>query len=50
MLHLPPKEFVIHIDRESLKFLKGQGNLNKRHARWIEFIEQFPYVNKHKHR
>jgi len=42
------KEFVIHSDHESLKFWKSQGKLNKRHARWVEFLEQFPYVIKHK--
>ena len=36
------KEFVIHTDHESLKHLKGQHKLNKRHARWVEFIEMFP--------
>ena len=43
-----PREFVIHSDHESLKYLKGQGKLNKRHAKWVEFLEQFPYVIKHK--
>ena len=42
--YLWPKEFVIHTDYESLKHLKGQHKLNKRHARWVEFIETFPYV------
>ncbi|XP_054801490.1 uncharacterized protein LOC129305505, partial [Prosopis cineraria] len=46
--YLWPKEFIIHSDHESLKFLKSQGKLNKRHARWMEFIETFPYVIKHK--
>ena len=46
--YLLSKEFVIHSDHESLKFLKSQGKLNKRHARWVEFLEQFPYVIKHK--
>lgn len=41
--YLWPKEFVIRTDHESLKHLKGQQNLNKRHARWVEFIESFPY-------
>jgi hypothetical protein len=27
-----PKEFDIHTDHESLKHLKGQGKLNRRHA------------------
>jgi len=31
-----------------LKHLKGQQKLNKRHARWVEFIETFPYVIKYK--
>jgi len=39
---------VIHSDHESLKYLKGQRKLNKRHAKWVEFLEQFPYVIKHK--
>ena len=43
-----PKEFVIHSDHESLKYLKGQSKINKRHAKWVEFIEQFPYVIKYK--
>jgi len=38
---------VIHSDHESLKFLKSQAKLNK-HAKWVEFLEQFPYVIKHK--
>ena len=32
------------MDHESLKYLKGQHKLNKRHACWVEFIETFPYV------
>ncbi|XP_024015858.1 uncharacterized protein LOC112089114 [Eutrema salsugineum] len=46
--YLWPKEFVIHADHESLKHLKGQQKLNKRHTRWIKFIETFPYVIKYK--
>lgn len=46
--YLWPKEFVIRTDHESLKHLKGQHKLNKRHARWVEFIETFPYVIRYK--
>ncbi|XP_033139528.1 uncharacterized protein LOC117131541 [Brassica rapa] len=46
--YLWPKEFVIHTDHESLKYLKSQNKLSKRHARWVEFIETFPYVIKYK--
>ncbi|RDX88532.1 hypothetical protein CR513_29858, partial [Mucuna pruriens] len=45
---LLPKEFVIHSNHEALKHLRGQGNLNKKHTKWVEFLEQFPYVIKHK--
>jgi len=27
--------------------LKGQHKLNKRHAKWVEFLEQFQYVIKY---
>lgn len=46
--YLWPKEFVIHIVHESLKHLKGQDKLNRRHAKWVEFIESFPYVIRYK--
>jgi hypothetical protein len=46
--YLWPKEFVIHTDHESLKHLKRQQRLNKRHAKWVEFIETFPYVIRYK--
>jgi len=44
--YLFPKEFVIHSDHESIKYLKSQNKLNK----WVEFLEQFPYVINHKQR
>jgi len=46
--YLWPKEFVIHSDHEALKYLKGQAKLNRRHAKWVEFIETFPFVVKYK--
>ena len=39
--YLWPKEFIIHSDHESLKYLKGQANLSKRHAKWAAAIEMF---------
>jgi len=42
------QEFIIHSDRESLKYLKGQHKLNKRHAKWVEFLKQIEYVIKYK--
>ena len=46
--YLWPKEFVSHSDHELLKYLCSQHNLNRRHAKWVEFIESFPYIIKHK--
>ena len=43
--YLWPKEFIIHSDHESLKYLKGPS---KRHAKWVEFMESFPYIVKYK--
>ena len=42
------KEFIIHSDHEALKYLKAQSNLHRRLAKWVEFIESFPYIIKHK--
>jgi hypothetical protein len=42
--------FIIHSDHEALKHIRTQTNLNRRHAKWVEFIESFPYIIKHKNR
>ena len=39
---------MIHTNHKSLKHLKGQHKLNKRHARLMEFVETFPYVIRYK--
>ena len=46
--YLWPKEFVIHSDHETFKYLRSQHNLNYRHAKWVEFIKSFSYIIKHK--
>jgi hypothetical protein len=42
------RDFDIHSDHESLKHIRGQAKLNKCQAKWVEFIETFPYIIKHK--
>jgi hypothetical protein len=42
------REFIIHYDHEALKHIRTQTNLNHRHAKWVEFIESFLYIIKHK--
>ncbi|XP_072150055.1 uncharacterized protein [Setaria viridis] len=32
----------------ALKHIRTQTNLSRRHAKWVEFIESFPYIIKHK--
>jgi hypothetical protein len=46
--YLWPKEFVIHSDHESLKHIRTQNKLNRRHTKWAEYIESFSYIIKHK--
>ncbi|XP_016673251.1 uncharacterized protein [Gossypium hirsutum] len=46
--YLWPKEFVIHSYHEVLKHIKGQHKLNKRHAKWVEYLGSLPYVIKYK--
>jgi hypothetical protein len=46
--YLWPREFIIHSDHQALKHICTQTNLNRHHASWVEFIESFPYITKHK--
>ncbi|XP_071926125.1 uncharacterized protein [Coffea arabica] len=46
--YLRPREFMIHTDHESLKFLKRQSKLSKKHTKWVSFIDTFCYVIKYK--
>ena len=36
--YLAYKEFILHTDREALKYLNSQSNVNKRHAKWVSFL------------
>lgn len=46
--YLLAKEFVIHTDHEILKHIRGHITLKRRHTRWLEFVETFPYIIKYK--
>ena len=48
LYYLWPREFVLHTDHESLKHFRSQDKLDRRHGRWMEFIETFTYVIKYK--
>jgi hypothetical protein len=42
------REFIIHSDPDALKHIHTQTYLNRCHAKWVEFIESFHYIVKHK--
>ena len=46
--YLVLKEFVIHSDYQSLQYFKFFKHINKMHARWATYFEQFTFINKHK--
>ena len=46
--YLLPQEFIIYSDYEALKYLNFQKKLNLRYGRWVEFLQDYSYVLKHK--
>lgn len=46
--YLKPKQFVLYSDHEALKYINGQHKLSSRHAKWVEFLQSFSFVSKHK--
>ena len=45
-----PKEFVIYIDHQALRYLENQSRLNQRHMKWVEFMHSYTFVLKHRSR
>jgi len=41
-------EFILHSDHEAFKFIQGQHKLNPRHAKWVEYLQAFHFVIRHK--
>lgn len=46
--YLLPRELVLYSDHEALKYLQSQQKLNARHAKWIELLQAFQFLIKHK--
>ncbi|GKA52977.1 RNA-directed DNA polymerase [Tanacetum coccineum] len=46
--YLLSNEFVLFSDHEALKCINGQHKLKPRHAKWVEFIQAFSFVIRHK--
>lgn len=43
-----PSEFILYSDHQALRFINGQHKLNPRHAKWVEYLQEFSFVIKHK--
>ncbi|KAJ9553571.1 hypothetical protein OSB04_017616 [Centaurea solstitialis] len=46
--YLLPAEFILYSDHQALKFIQGQAKLNPRHAKWVETLQDFSFVIRHK--
>ena len=46
--YLFPKEFLLYTDHQALQYLNSQGKLNQRHMRWVEFLQSYTFVLKHR--
>ena len=46
--YLAYKEFILHTDHEALKHLNNQATLNKQHAQWAVYLQQFYFSLRHK--
>jgi hypothetical protein len=44
---LIPKEFVLYSDNHALQFVSQQDKLNQKHAKWVEYMQNFTFVIKH---
>ena len=45
--YLIPKEFVLHSDNHALQFINSHPKLNQKHAKWVEFFQNFTFAIKH---
>ncbi|GJV92282.1 RNA-directed DNA polymerase [Tanacetum coccineum] len=41
-------EFILYFDHQALKFIQGQAKLKPRHAKWVETLQEFSFVIRHK--
>jgi len=41
-------EFILHYEHETLKYNQGQHKVNSKHAKWVEYLQSFHFIKKHK--
>lgn len=42
-----PREFILFSDNFALQYIMQQHNLNHKHAKWVEFLQNFTFFLKH---
>eukprot|EP01018_Ginkgo_biloba_P013475 Gb_17806 [translate_table: standard] len=42
------KEFMVYTDHQDLKFINSQTKLNVRHTKWVETLQSFTFMLRHK--
>jgi hypothetical protein len=45
--YLVPKEFILYNDNHALQFVTQQEKLTQKHAKWVEYMQNFTFVTKH---
>ena len=46
---MTPHEFVIYSDYDALRHINSQKKLNARHVPWVEYLQRFSFVLRHKY-
>eukprot|EP01018_Ginkgo_biloba_P015786 Gb_20044 [translate_table: standard] len=46
--YLLPKEFILYIDHQALQYIHNQGKLNQHHMKWVEFLQSYTFLLKHR--
>lgn len=42
------KMFVLYIDHQALQYLSSQVTFNRRHMKWVKFLQSYTFVLKHR--
>ena len=40
-------EFVLYTENHALQYIMQQPKLNRKHAKWVEYLQSFTFVIKH---
>lgn len=46
--YLIQREFILNSDHQALKHINSQANLNRRHAVWVSFLQEYTFSLRHK--